>query len=403
MRVLAAVLLVALMGFVGLSAATANALGLQTARILAFTGLFAALATLAFAAEPDTATPVDRAALALLALLGAMIAQDAHRPLDALDLKPALPVLALLVGPRVALLLRQVDLPRLVWWLLSAYVAVTAALLLGNSAAALREEVGGVPRWDVTGSVIAHGSLCAIHAILALSLASQPGRASRRVLAAAGGLVALSLAFLTGSRTVPAILALFLLLVTLRRPAGAGRRLALGSAGLVLALALHSAFISDGLALRLQGAGPDYSSGRWQSSAAWLALLAEQPLGIGLGGVRAALAAGRPALDGDALLEWPHNELIRFTVESGPLGLAFVTGLLATVVRRAWQAVPASEASPAGALVLVLAADIIAESLLQNLLNSVYQATTFVLLIAILAARPALAPRPALTALVVRR
>lgn len=397
------VFLLALLGFVGLSAATADAFGLQATRMVAFTVLFAALALLALVSEPASATPVDRAALALLGLLGAMLAQDAHRPLDALDLKPVLPVVALLAGPRVALLLRGVDLPRLVWWLLSAYVLGTALLLVTGSTESVREEASGVARWDVTGSVIAHGSLCAIHAVLALSIASHAGPAPRRALAGALGLLSLSLAFLTGSRTVLAILALFLLLAALRRPTGAGLRLAVCAAGLVVALALHSAVVSDGLASRLRGTGADYSSGRWQSSAVWLGLLAEQPLGIGLGGVRAALAQGRPALDGDALLEWPHNELIRLTVESGPLGLVFAVGLLTLLVRRAWQAARTADTPLAADLALVLAADLVAESLLQNLLNSVYQATTFALLIAILAARPTLAGRPALTAAPIRR
>lgn len=403
MRILALVLLLALLGCVGLSAATADALGLQAARMVAFTALFAALALIALVSEPATATPVDRAALALLALLGAMLAQDAHRPLHALDLKPALPVVALLAGPRVALLLRGVDLPRLVWRLLSAYVAVTAVMLLLGPAESLREEASGVARWDVTGSVIAHGSLCAIHAVLALSIVTRPGAFSRRAFAGGLGLLSLSLAFLTGSRTVLAILSLFLLLAALRRPRGAGLRVATAAGALAIALALHSALISDGLAQRLLGVGADYSSGRWQSSAVWLGLLAEQPLGIGLGGVRAALAAGRPALDGEALLEWPHNELIRLTVESGPLGLVFAVGLLTLLVRRAWQAARTADSPLAADLALVLAADLVAESLLQNLLNSVYQATTFTLLVAILAARPERASEPALTAIPIRR
>lgn len=403
MRMFAMLVLVALLGLVGLSAATADALGLQATRMVAFTALFATLAALAFATQPATATPVDRAALALLALLGAMLAQDAHRPLGALDLKPALPVAALLAGPRVALLLRGVDLAKVVWWLLSTYVTITALLLLSGSGESLREEASGVARWDVTGSVIAHGSLCAIHAILALSITSHAGPLPGRTVAAALGLLSLSLAFLTGSRTVLAILSLFLFLAALRRPTGAGFRLAVCTTGLVIALTVHSALVSDGLAQRLLGTGADYSSGRWQSSAIWLGMLAEQPLGIGLGGVRATLAAGRPALDGDALLEWPHNELIRLTVESGPLGLVFVLGLLALLVRRAWQAARMADSPLAADLALVLAADLIAESLLQNLLNSVYQATTFVLLIAILAARPTHASPAALTAVPIRR
>ena len=61
---------------------------------------------------------------------------------------------------------------------------------------------------------------------------------------------------------------------------------------LVLAFSLHTLLLSDSLAQRLAGSADDYSSGRWDSVAIWLSRLADHPLGIGLGGVREALANG---------------------------------------------------------------------------------------------------------------
>ena len=68
---------------------------------------------------------------------------------------------------------------------------------------------------------------------------------------------------------------------------------------------------------------------------------------MGLGAVRELLADGRPALDGTSLLEWPHNEFVRFYVEAGPPGLLFVVLLLTVLVQRAICAPPGSARSGA--------------------------------------------------------
>lgn len=400
MRPLAVAILLALVGLMCLSAATAEALALQGARSAAFAALFIALAATAVVSEPAVAVPLDRAALALLGLFGAMIAQDHRGPFHPLDLKPLLPVAALLVAPRVALLLRQTDPVRLLWHALTLYVVLAAALLLTGSPETLLRPVGDAERWDVTGSLVAHGSLCTVHAVLSLSYAGRVRSGWRRLACLALALLSLGMAFLTGTRTVLAITALFLLLALRRYEADDRRRLLLWCGGIATALVLHSLLVSDGLLLRLVGSGESYGSGRWQSLPVWLATIADAPFGIGLGGLRETMADGRPALGGDDLLEWPHNEIVRFTVESGALGLVFILGLLTLTVRRAWQAA-AGPGSPGADLALVLAADILAESLLQNAFNSVYQATVFLLLIGMLAApvprdcSAALTPAPA--------
>jgi O-antigen ligase len=391
-RRLAVPLLVMLLGFVFVSAATAENLGLQVGRSAAFAIAFLALAGLALVNEPGVAAPVDLPALALLALFGAMVAQDWSGPLHPLDLKPVLPVLALLAAPRVALLLRGADLARLVWLVLSAYALAAAVLLALGPQATLLRAVGPAERWDVTGSLVAHGSLSTIHAVLTLSVAGQVRHGWQRAACAACALLSLGMAFLTGTRTVLAILAFYLLLAMCRGGARDRQRLLVWSTAIAAALVAHTALVSDGLLLRLLGTGEDYSSGRWSSLAVWLGRIGAEPFGIGLGGLRETMAGGRPSLGGEELLEWPHNEFVRFTVESGVLGFLFVTGLLAVTLRRAWQAA-GTQPRPASDLALGLAADILAESLLQNAFNSIYQATVFLLLIGMLAAARGL-PRP---------
>ena len=97
--------------------------------------------------------------------------------------------------------------------------------------------------------------------------------------------------------------------------------------------------------------------------------------------MRELLAGGRPALDGTTLLEWPHNEIVRFYVEAGPPGLLFVVLLLAVVVRRAVRTASADIDPVRRTLALAVAADLVAEALLQNLLNAIYHATVLFLLL----------------------
>ena len=195
--------------------------------------------------------------------------------------------------------------------------------------------------------------------------------------------MSLSMVFFTATRTALLTVALFAILdlATSPRPALAWRRLGAALLGLGLAFAGWTLAINDSFYLRLAGGQDDFTSGRWSSLGYWLALAGDHPWGLGLGAVRELLADGRPALGGTELLEWPHNELVRFYVEAGPPGLLFVALLLALLVRRAMRAARATDDPMLRALVLAIAADLIAETLLQNLLNAVYHATVLILIL----------------------
>jgi O-antigen ligase len=104
--------------------------------------------------------------------------------------------------------------------------------------------------------------------------------------------------------------------------------------------------------------------------------------------VRELMAGGKPFLEGESTLEWPHNEFVRFYVEAGPVGLAFVLLLVGLLVRTALVAAAADPVPERRALMLVIAADIVAESCLQNLFNAVHHATVLVLFLALAAHAP---------------
>jgi hypothetical protein len=391
-RLLALSLLLLLLSFAFLAAAPAQAFGLQTARTIGFPLVLAALSVLALAWRPTVPASHDPAPLLLLALLGAIAALDLAGTLDPIAYKIALPVLALLLAPRLALLLDGFDVARAVRGLLTTYVVLTATLLLSTDPDALARGHDSVQRWDVTGSVVTHASLCVVYVVLAATtLQSRPSRIEA-VVAALAGAAALAMTFLSGTRTALVTWALFLALAMLS--GGSRRRLAALAGSVAVGLALHTLLVSESFAQRLQGAG-DYSSGRSYSLVVWLGRLAEQPLGIGLGGVRTALATERPAIDGERMLEWPHNEIVRLTVEAGPLGLAFAIGLVACTLRLALRGAAAAADPLRRDLLLVLAADVVAESLLQNFFNGIYQATAFLLLIGILATPLTARPQPA--------
>ena len=396
-------LLVLISGLAAVSASVAALLGLGEERILAFTGLIALLLVLPFLLRPHLVRP-SGPPLVLAGLGAAIVVMDLGRTFDPLDARLLLPVLVLLAAPNLARFLPSEELPRFVWRLLSCYVVATFLYQVIAEPAAVARGYESIVRYDPTGSVVMHSSLSLIHLLLSITRLGQPEPARSRLAVALLGSMSLGMVLLTATRTALLTLVLFAVLhlaaAPRLRPAVA--RIAGSAFGLAVAFAAWTAF-NDSFWRRLTGAGGDFSSGRWASISHWLALAGDHPWGLGLGAVRERLAEGRPALDGAMLLEWPHNELIRLTVESGPLGLVFAVGLLTLLVRRAWQAARTAETPLAADLALVLAADLLAESLLQNLLNSVYQATAFVLLIAALAARSDPAARPALTAVPARR
>jgi O-antigen ligase len=169
----------------------------------------------------------------------------------------------------------------------------------------------------------------------------------------------------------------------LTRLAAAG--LGLGLVFLAYSLAWDPSFL---LRLTTPAEEGDYGSGRLPSVAYWLGLAGERPFGLGFGAVREMLAEIKPWLDGASTLEWPHNEFVRLYVEAGPLGLGFALVLVVALARTALRA---AARDPGGdpvrrTLMLAIAADVVAESCLQNLFNAVLHATVLVVFLALAAA-----------------
>ena len=381
-------LLVVVCGFAALSSSAAAALGLAEERIFVFTALVMALSLLPFLVRPRLVRP-GGPILLLWLMLAAMVLVDLAGEFDPLDAKAALPLLVLLAAPNLARGLAPGELGRFVWRLLSVYVAMTCVYQLVAEPAAVAHGYDGIVRYDPTGSVVMHSSLSLIHLIMALTRLSQPLPARVRLATLALGAMSLSMVFQTATRTALLTLVIFavLHLATTQRPSRACYRLGAAALGLGLAFTLWTIGVNDSFYLRLTGGQNDYSSGRWSSLAHWLTVAGDHPWGLGLGAVRELLANGRPELDGSALLEWPHNEFVRFWVEAGPIGLLFVVLLLALLLRRALRAARIERDPVMRALILAIAADLLAEACLQNLLNAVYHATVLILILSLAVAQ----------------
>ena len=389
-------LLVLVCGFAALSSSVAAALGLEEERILAFTGLVSVLLLLPFLYRPRLGRP-SGPVLLLAALATGIILADLAGSFAPVDAKIALPVLVLLAAPNLAPFLPAEQLTRFVWRLLSFYVALTFFYQLVAEPAVVARGYENIVRYDPTGSVVMHSSLSLIHLIVAVARLGQNLAVRARLGTLALGGMSLAMVFLTATRTALLTLAIFgvLYLLTSRRPDLALRQLGVAILGVALAFAGWTLVVSDSFWLRLVGGQGDFSSGRWASIAHWLTVAGDHPWGMGLGAVRELLAEGRPALDGDAYLEWPHNEFVRLYVEAGPPGLLFVVLLLTVLVRRAVRAARDAADPVLRAMILAIAADLIAEACLQNLLNAVYHATVLILILCLAVAatrRPSPAP-----------
>jgi hypothetical protein len=387
MRMLIHGLLGLLLCFAFFSASAATSMGLQSLRMLTFLALLGALVVITVVVAPRLPVQHEPFPLVLLALLGVLGLQSLTSPFDLIEYKLALPVIALMAAPRIAALLGCLEITRTVWLVLSGYVALTAVTSVVSGAEALARGHDSIERWDATGSVIAHGNLCAIYVLLACAVLRVGRGSSGRWLLPGLAVAALIMAFLSGTRTVLVIWLLYAVLCSMAVPSERKHLIAIGF-GLLTALALHTLLVDGSLAQRLLGTGDDYSSGRWDSIMLWLSRVAEHPFGLGLGAVRSLLASGRPAIDGERLLEWPHNEFVRLLVEGGPAGLLFALGLAVHILRRAVRGLQFSDDPVQRSLLLALTADVVAEMMLQNFLNGVYQATMFILLIGALSARP---------------
>lgn len=395
---MARILLVAVFAFAFVSADAAAALGLERARILLYLLVYGALIAVAVLRRPLPAVGFRTVPILLLTLLLLMLALSAGHPVDPIDYKVALPVIGLLAAPSLARALASNDLGRLVWTLLALYVTATA---LGSLAGVAPVDVKGhddLLRYDFSGSVVSHSGLCSVFLLVTLarlpSLASDPARALNLALAA----LALVMILLSATRTTLVTFALFLLLhaATSADPLAALRRAFAPSLLLLAAFLLYTMLVSDAFLARLLGDGvADYSSGRWSSQLYWLLRGAEHPLGLGLGAVRAMLRDGRPPLNDGGLLEWPHDEPVRFYVEGGLLGLAFVVLLTGFLLRRGLRAARLDRDQTRRALILAILADMVAECLLQNYLNDIYHAASLLIVLATMIASVEAAAVPA--------
>ena len=386
-------LLVLVLGFAALSSTAAEAFGLSEERIVLFTGLLALLLLLPYLIRPTLVSP-PAAVVVLFLLLVPIAVLDARGKVDLLDYRIVLLLLVLVASPNLGRSLEGLDFDRFVWRLLSLYVVVTFAYQSFGEPAAVARGYGAITRYDPTGSVVMHASLSMIHLTLAATRALTQPRRRQRLAAAGLGACSAVLVLSTATRTVlvtAALMAAFHLLTTRRQAAALRLVLTVALAG-ALVFAAYATLWDASFVGRLAGADTeDWGSGRWPSIKVWLDLLGDQPWGMGLGYVRETLGPGKPWLDGEMTLEWPHDEFVRYLVEAGPLGLAFVSLLVLTLVRTALRG--AVGAAPARrALLLVLASDLVAESLFQNLFNAVYHATVLVLLVCLGAHR---APEPA--------
>jgi len=389
-------LLALTMASLAFSATTVSALGLGDVRMVVFLGLFACLGVGAvmlaprFAARDRIGPLVALWLLAIVAVLSETVVLGHSASL--VDYKIALPILALLVAPNLRTAMGGLDLARFALSAGACYVLLTAGLAVALPSLAVLRNVAGHVRVDITGSVVLHAALCTI---IALALAAALGRARTigarigmaLLLGAAGWMV-----MLTGTRSPLLTIAFFVVLWAATGRLGDLARPRLLGAALVgvAAFLLMSFLASDAIWSRLADLGQDqYSSGRWPSIRHWLATAAGQPFGLGIGAVRATLAGGRPVIEGGNLLEWPHNEFVRFFVEAGAFGLMLVLVVVGEALRRARRRALVTTDPVERALLLAIAADMLVQCLLQNYFNSVYHATVMLLLLGMLAAEDA--------------
>ena len=277
-------------------------------------------------------------ALVLTWLLSLMALLDLDGRIEVFDFKPVLPILVLLVGPAAVHGLKRVEPARLFYALIALYVLATGLLLATGTAGTAVRGYGRFLRYDVSGSLVTHASLCAIALVLAVAAARTAGRALPLALHLTVALAAAAMLLLAATRTALVAFALYAVLSLIAGPERDRRatRFVGASVLAIMGFLLYSAVWSDAFLARLTSPDQtDYTSGRIVSVRHWLGVVEEQPLGLGPGAVRDLLADGRPDIDGENLLEWPHNEVVRFVVEGGPFGGAFILVLLFGVVRGA--------------------------------------------------------------------
>lgn len=385
------VLLALVLAFAFVSSEAAALLRFDGLRMVAFIGALGSLVGLGVARAPRVAVGEPAVPVLLAVLLALILVADAVRgEVDPVDYKVALLVPPMLLAPTLARAFARHRIEDLVWHLLTVYVLATAALALIAVPEWLVRGRADLTRFDFTGSLIGHTGLCVIYLIATAARLTSSRDVLRGLVHAGLMAVATVMVLLTGTRTALATFAFYLALevAAAEAPRAAVARVAPLVAGAIAALALHTLLISDDFLERLlAGSSEDWSSGRLASQVHWLSRGLDHPLGLGFGAVREALRDGRPALDGARLLEWPHNEPIRFLVEAGLPGLTFVMLLIGRLATLAVRAARLDDHPPRRALVLAIAADMLGQSLFQNYLNSIYHAGALLLVLVVLAAR----------------
>lgn len=370
-------------------------------RMLAFLLALGALLAVAIARDPYL-RPTNAPIVVILALLLAaiLVIDTLQGNVDPIDYKAALILLVLLFAPNLARAFAGLDLAELVWRLLTVYVFVTALAAIFAVPDFLLRGRPELVRLDFTGSLIGHTGLCIIYVLATLArltmVRAPLARAAHLMFAATAAVMVL----LTGTRTSLVTIGIYLLLdlAGAREPARAFARAMSAVFAVAVTVALHTIWISDDFLERLLiGSSDDWTSGRAVSQLHWLSAALEQPLGLGFGTVRELLRDGRPALDALHLLEWPHNEPLRFFVEAGTVGLLFVVLLLARLTALAVRAARYETAPLARALMLAIAADMLGQSLFQNYFNSIYHSVALGTVLVTLANADGAASEPTAT------
>lgn len=381
-------LLGAVLALAFVSSEAARLLGVEQLRTAAFLAALTALLATAAMRSPRFPAREPTVPIVLAVLLAAIAVSDGLTgEVDPGDYRIAILMLVFFAAPVLASALGTIEVALFVWRCLAVYVAATAVIGLVAMPEVFVRGSADLVRIDFSGSLVAHAGLCQVFFLATLGRMRERAGAPARVLLAGSALLALLMALSTGTRTVLVTFGCYLLLDLAGDPE---RRRALGrlgvsSLGAAAALALYTLLVSDDFFERLlAGSSADWSSGRFDSQLHWLERALEQPLGLGFGAVRELLRDGRPAIDGTRLLEWPHNEPVRFFVEAGMLGLGFLVLMLGWLTGRALRAARYEPSPLRRAVLLAIVADMLGQSLFQNYFNSIYYATALLLVVVVL-------------------
>lgn len=377
-------LLLACFSFLFVSSSTAALLGLQQLRIVLFSLVLLSLMIAAVICFPRFQIDTMKIPLMLLAAVAWMLWMDPNP--HVMDYKLALPIIVFLLAFNIRSAIHSIDITWMFWVLLTVYMIATFLLFaLGSQFVSIRGTDGHL-RYDLTGSIVTHASLCMLALVVGSTLAINAHGGSRIVFASVATIAAL-MVMLTATRTSIATLLIFALLAMIAGPARLSltKKLIVAATIAVLIFSAYTIIVSDAFFLRLfASTGIDYSSGRFHSIVHWIGLGLEKPIfGHGIGFVREMLADGRPQIDEGRLLEWPHNEFVRFYVEGGTVGLVTIVTLVVYILAKAVRRAP-SVPPEARVLTLMIAADMLAQCLLQNYFNTIYHASVLLMVFAVL-------------------